>query len=88
FLDAAAVANYRQMIRREALRQYAVGDLMAPLTAAVAPVEGAPVVEVSEKASSVMEEMEEKGVHQSLVVQGGRVVGIISRDTFRGLKLS
>ena len=82
FVNAMAVANYRNMMRKEALRQYQVGDLMSPLLAPALPVEDVLAVEASENASNVMEEMEEKGLPQALVVQGGSVVGIIKRETF------
>ncbi|MFQ5872969.1 MAG: site-2 protease family protein [Dehalococcoidia bacterium] len=83
FLDTAAVANYRQTMLREALRQHEIGELMAPLPAAIVPVEGAAAVEATENASRVMEDMEEKGLQEALVVRGGVVVGIVSRDALR-----
>lgn len=85
FLNTAAVASYRQSLQREALRRYQIGDLMVPLTEAVAVAEGAPFIEASADATGVMEYMEEKDLQQALVVRDGRVVGIVNPGVFRSL---
>ena len=85
FIDNAAIGNYRQTMRREALRQYEAGDIMAPMAVPAIATEGMHAVDITANASRVIEDMEEKGVQELLVVQEGRVVGTISKETLKAL---
>lgn len=85
FLDTAAMTNLRQTMLRESLRGREAGELMIPLPMATQPVAGVPTVESTENLSRVVEEMDEKDVREVLVVRGGLVVGVIRRETLRGL---
>lgn len=82
FIDTTAAATYRQAVRRESFKQDDIDQLMTPLAFAPIPTEGLPMVNASENASRVMEELDEKGVHRALVVRNGRVIGIITKDAF------
>ncbi|MFQ5933012.1 MAG: site-2 protease family protein [Dehalococcoidia bacterium] len=81
FIDNAAMANYKHTMLRETLRERLIGDFMAPIPAAAAYSTGAPMVEITDNANRVMEEMEEKGIREALVVRGGVVVGVVRKDT-------
>ena len=85
FLDTAAMAYARQTMLKEALRGRELGDFMIPLPVATHPVAGVPTVEYTENLTSVVEEMDEKGVREVLVMRDGLLVGVIKRDTLRGL---
>ena len=83
FIDATAMATYRQAQRKEAFKQYGIDQLMTPLAFAPIATEDLPSVDASENANRVMEELEEKDISRALVVREGRVIGVITRDAFK-----
>lgn len=82
FLLAAATSSYGQERVKEKLKEYSVGQAMAPRWPAVAsPMESAaPPIAPGDTVADALERMETSGEHHLPVIQSGMVVGIIGRE--------
>ncbi len=85
FLNAAAMTNARQTMLKEALRGRDLADLMTPLPLATQPVAGGLTVDYTENLNRVVEEMDEKGAREVMVMRNGLLVGVLKRETLMGL---
>jgi predicted transcriptional regulator len=58
---------------------------MTPLPLATQPVAGGLTVDYTENLNRVVEEMDEKGAREVMVMRNGLLVGVLKRETLMGL---